>query len=90
MSWNRAGTTLAVGHQDSSVRLWSSDGQLITTLHGHTAPIFDVAWSEDGNWLVSAGLDSLACLWTTKDPLYSRIVHRCAGHKGSYSTFYVS
>ena len=87
LSWNRAGTLLAVGHQDTCIRLWTPEGQLVITLFGHQAPVFDVAWSETGKLLVSAGLDSLACIWDVSDPAQTRLSHSCTGHRSASNLF---
>ena len=36
------------GSYDKTVRLWSSTGEAIATLEGHTEKVFAVAWSADG------------------------------------------
>lgn len=81
ISWNRAGTLLAVGHQDATIRIWASDGKLLATLYGHDAPVFDVAWSPSGDRLVSAGLDSLACVWDMSSPPQARVLQTLRGHR---------
>jgi WD40 repeat protein len=89
LSWNRTGTLLAVGHQDTCIRLWTPEGHLVTTLFGHKAPVFDVAWSETGKLLVSAGLDSLACIWDTSQPGSTKLSHTCTGHRSLSLSFHI-
>ncbi|KAF8338168.1 WD40-repeat-containing domain protein [Cantharellus anzutake] len=81
ISWNKAGTYLAVGHQDATIRIWTPEGKLLATLFGHDAPVFDVAWSPSGDRLVSAGLDSLACVWDLSSPQQARILQTLRGHR---------
>ena len=38
---------------DETVRLWSSTGEAIVTLEGHTEGVNTVAWSADGTTLAS-------------------------------------
>ena len=44
----------STGSSDETVRLWSSTGQAIATLEGHTDTVDTVAWSADGT-LASGG-----------------------------------
>src|SRR5258708_58561 len=80
-SWNRTGTLLAVGYQNATIRVWTPEGKLLATLSGHSAPVFDVAWSPSGDQLVSAGLDSLACVWDMSSPQQARILQTLRGHR---------
>lgn len=83
MAWNRAGTVLAVGHQDATIQVWSNAGQLLRSQVAHSAPVFDLAWNDDGNKLVSAGLDGISILWDTSNlpnmrPYWHNTGHDCA------------
>lgn len=50
------GTSCATGHQDGAVRLWdSASGRLRQTLVGHKLPVYALAYSPDGKYLVSGG-----------------------------------
>ena len=53
--------TAFAGSDDRTVRLWSSTGQAIATLEGHTRSVYTVAWSADGTTLAS-GVLFLLCL----------------------------
>lgn len=83
MAWSRQGTFLAVGHQDATIQVWSHTGTLMRRQVAHTAPVFDLAWSEDGAKLVSAGLDGISILWDTNHlntnmrPLWKNSGHDC-------------
>jgi WD40 repeat protein len=56
------GTRLASSSFDGSIKVWdTASGQELLTLRGHTAET-TVAFSPDGNWLVSGG-DKTVKLW---------------------------
>ncbi len=58
----RAGL-LALGNRQR-IHLWNiTNGQVITTLHGHTANITCLAFSPDGTSLISGSSDYTACIW---------------------------
>ncbi|MDX9710846.1 MAG: hypothetical protein RBT64_14980, partial [Trichloromonas sp.] len=63
------GEMIAIGSQDYSVRLLQvDDGTLLRTLDGHTANVSSVAFSSDGEILVSISLDNGTInVWRTSD-----------------------
>jgi len=77
-----AGTVLASGHDDGTVRLWDfARGQLVRTLDGHGRSILSVAFSlPDGKTVASGGADGTVRLWNAGD---GRERARLAGHGGS-------
>lgn len=87
MAWNKAGTVLAIGHQDATIQLWSHTGQPLRSQAQHSAPVFDLAWSDDGNRLISAGLDGVSICWDTSvvNTTHSLWVNR--GHEGMAPVF---
>ncbi len=76
---NIAGTTLASGGDDRSIRLWNlqDDGAKPIVLSGHVGPIHDVAFSPDGVRLASASDDRTIIIWNlaTNEPSF-----RLEGH----------
>ncbi len=67
------GKTLATASLDKTVKLWRTDGSLMTTLKGHDAPINSVAFSPDGKTLASASNDGTVKLWRTDGSLMTTL-----------------
>lgn len=63
LDWNSEGTKLATGSYDGYARLWSSNGDLISTLGQHKGPIFALKWNKQGNYILSAGVDKSTIIW---------------------------
>ncbi|NJN68249.1 MAG: WD40 repeat domain-containing protein, partial [Chloroflexaceae bacterium] len=69
MTFAPDGQTLATGSEEGpDIRVWRvGDGSLVQTLVGHTDGIFSVAFSPDGQMLVSVSADSSVRLWRVSD-----------------------
>ncbi|MDQ2808996.1 MAG: WD40 repeat domain-containing protein, partial [Chloroflexota bacterium] len=66
--FNRAGTLLASGWADGTVRLWQvSDWQALGNLTGHSDRVTGVAFAPDGRVLASASDDGTVRLWRVED-----------------------
>ena len=47
--WNHAGTALATGGEDGSVKTWSASGMLRATVAAGDTPVYALAWSPDSS-----------------------------------------
>ena len=57
-------TQLACGHSDGTLTLWDrGSGQKLRTLYGHADALRDIAWSADGNSIVTCGMDNTVRVW---------------------------
>ncbi|KAL6572481.1 hypothetical protein OROMI_013439 [Orobanche minor] len=66
LDWNVDGTLLATGSYDGQARIWSRDGDLISTLNKHKGPIFSLKWNKKGDFLLSGSVDKTAIVWDVK------------------------
>jgi WD40 repeat protein len=64
LDWNPDGTMMAVGGQDSTVRLFDADGQARQVLSGHQGPVKAVRWNRAGDHFATAGADGVVRVWT--------------------------
>src|SRR5262249_42506142 len=73
------------GSLDGTVKLWDlSTGQETLTLRGHANAVNTVAFSRDGNRIVSASADRSVRVWNGKpfDGEEGEELHTLTGHKG--------
>ncbi len=83
VAFNPAGTQLATGCHDGSVRLWDvAKGQMVREIKAHAPPpsnaVYCVAWSPDGKQIVSGSLDHSLKLW---DAANGQMVREFKGYK---------
>jgi WD40 repeat protein len=58
------GQTIASGSSDKTIKLWNiKTGELIRTLAGHGDGVQSLAFSQNGNILVSCGFDNIIKIW---------------------------
>ncbi|XP_059623946.1 WD40 repeat-containing protein HOS15 isoform X2 [Cornus florida] len=66
LDWNGEGTLLATGSYDGQARIWSTNGELKTTLSRHKGPIFSLKWNKKGDYLLTGSCDKTAIVWDVK------------------------
>ncbi|MHC5771055.1 MAG: AAA-like domain-containing protein [Nostoc sp.] len=69
VSFSHDGKKIATASRDRTVKLWTTDGQLLKTLEGHNNWVYDVTFSHDDKTIATASRDGTAKLWTTDGQL---------------------
>lgn len=69
---------IAIASGDSLIRLWKFDGRLVGILKGHEDRVNSVAFSPDGQTIVSGSFDGTVRLWKSDGTL----LHTLNGHRG--------
>ncbi|RCJ17383.1 hypothetical protein A6770_34045 [Nostoc minutum NIES-26] len=64
VSFSPDGEILASAGTDNTIKLWSPDGKLLTTLTGHSDAVNSVSFSPDSQILASASTDNTIKLWS--------------------------
>lgn len=70
-------STIASASTDNTVKVWKSDGSLLTTLIGHKAAVRQVNFSSNGQTIVSASEDLTIKIWKRDGTLLKTLT----GHK---------
>ncbi|XP_027361140.1 WD40 repeat-containing protein HOS15-like isoform X2 [Abrus precatorius] len=66
LDWNGEGTLLATGSYDGQARIWTTNGNLRSTLSRHKGPIFSLKWNKKGDYLLTGSCDQTAIVWDVK------------------------
>ncbi|XP_010547532.1 PREDICTED: F-box-like/WD repeat-containing protein TBL1XR1 isoform X2 [Tarenaya hassleriana] len=66
LDWNGEGTLLATGSCDCQARIWTTNGELKSTLSKHKGPIFSLKWNKKGDYLLTGSVDKTAIVWDVK------------------------
>ncbi|XP_047156828.1 WD40 repeat-containing protein HOS15-like isoform X2 [Vigna umbellata] len=66
LDWNGEGTLLATGSYDGQARIWTTNGELKSTLSKHKGPIFSLKWNKKGDYLLTGSCDQTAIVWDVK------------------------
>ena len=84
LQWRRDGVRLVTaGGADGSVGLWQPpavDKESFPVPHRHTATVYGVSWSPDGDTLASASWDQSVAQWNTLEP-FGTCVRTHLGHE---------
>uniref|UniRef100_A0ACD5GWR6 WD40 repeat domain-containing protein n=1 Tax=Desertifilum tharense IPPAS B-1220 TaxID=1781255 RepID=A0ACD5GWR6_9CYAN len=73
-----------MGVLDNTVKLWSVEGTLLSTLSGHASGVLSVAFSPDGKTLVSGGYDRTAIVWNLEAILKLNLLEYSCNWVGDY------
>ncbi len=57
------GQVIASGSWDKTIKIWNLQGQLVSTLQGHSNRVLGIDFAPDGKTLVSVGADGLVIFW---------------------------
>lgn len=63
VSWSADDRLIASASADNTIKLWGTDGELITTLSGHEDRVSSVSFSPDGRLIASASWDGTVKIW---------------------------
>ncbi|BAT56986.1 WD-repeat protein (plasmid) [Nostoc sp. NIES-3756] len=69
VSFSHNGKKIATASRDRTVKLWTTDGQLLKTLEGHNNWVYGISFSPDDKTIATASRDGTAKLWTTEGEL---------------------
>ncbi|WP_373693626.1 CHAT domain-containing protein [Limnofasciculus baicalensis] len=78
LAWSPDSQTLAAASTNKIIDIWDRNGNLITTLKGHSSSIYSVSFSPDGKTLASSSADTRIKFWHPHPNKLTKLV----GHNG--------
>lgn len=80
LAWSPDGSRIAIG-DGSTVRIWDADSRApVAALEGHQHYIFDLAWSPQGDLIVSASEDGTVKVWGVSNGIQLHSFYPAAGN----------
>ena len=74
------GLRIASASFDKKIKIWDGvSGAFLATLSSHVGAVFQVVWSCDSRYLVTASKDSTVKLWKSSN--WSKLYHNLPGHQ---------
>ena len=86
ISFSSDGKTIASANSDSTVKLWTLNGNLSNkTLQGHKKAVLDVSFSPDGKTIAWASTDETVRLWHLEDGTSQVFPHQAQVNRVAFS-----
>ena len=63
ISWSTNGELLASPNSNNTIEIWSIDGNLKSTLHGHTNNVYAAVWAPGDQQIASSSSDKSIIIW---------------------------
>lgn len=78
VAYSPRGNAIALGGNNSVISLWRADGQYLTSMTEHSAPVHSLAFTPAGDRLISGSIDKTIKLWTADGSLIKTLGHHQA------------
>jgi WD40 repeat protein len=85
VSFSPDGKMIVTASRDKTLKLWSRDGQLLTTLYGHKKGVSSAVWSPDDKTIASTSWDKTLKLWSRDGKLLQTLEHDTNVNSASFS-----